>query len=399
MPLIYNGQKMAPIVVSDKVKTQVKTAIPSQEQQEVISDPNTYLSKVIIEPIPSEYVIPSGTLTIRANGSYNVKDYAEVTAELTPVLISIPIDKNRWVIDDNLFGYTHHATVNVNLGNLNTSSILTLIYDNESEGLFNQYCFYCSNATDKSITIHSIDRPLEDIILKVEIIYNKGENGTPTIISPTAEIKKNVFLEFISGNLANIGKDLISGITTLRDYAFYSCANLISIEIPDSIAKLENQVFYGCPNLTTVKLPTTVTVIRANAFTGCSKLVNINLENVEQLSAQPFNSCTSLKEIDLSSTITITNSAFSGCTSLEKVIIGEKLSSIGATTFSGCSSLNTVIYNKICSVASDVPTLPQANTIPLQAIIYVKDTTTQTLLQNATNWGSHTIKLQSELET
>ena len=58
-----------------------KSVVPQNYLQEVVPTEAEYLSKVIVDPIPSEYVIPSGTITITANGTHSISGYAyaEVT--------------------------------------------------------------------------------------------------------------------------------------------------------------------------------------------------------------------------------------------------------------------------------------------------------------------------------
>ena len=42
------------------------------------------------------------------------------------------------------------------------------------------------------------------------------------------------------------------GITSIGDWAFYSCSSLNSIEIPNSVTSIGNYAFYGCKSLTDV---------------------------------------------------------------------------------------------------------------------------------------------------
>ena len=41
-------------------------------------------------------------------------------------------------------------------------------------------------------------------------------------------------------------------MTSITDSAFYECSNLMSVEIPDSVANLGEFVFNGCDNLKTI---------------------------------------------------------------------------------------------------------------------------------------------------
>ena len=54
---------------------QEKTVIPTKEKQEVVADKNyDGLSKVTVDKIPDEYIIPTGNIEIIKNGIYNVRE-------------------------------------------------------------------------------------------------------------------------------------------------------------------------------------------------------------------------------------------------------------------------------------------------------------------------------------
>lgn len=70
-----NGNINKEVIIIEP-KLQEKEATPTEQTQIITPDTNfDGISKMTINPIPSEYVVPSGTLNITQNGEYNVKNY------------------------------------------------------------------------------------------------------------------------------------------------------------------------------------------------------------------------------------------------------------------------------------------------------------------------------------
>lgn len=69
-----------PIVLANM---QEKEVIPTKEQQEIVPDKNyDGLSKVIVDKIPDEYIIPTGNIEIIENGIYNVREKETATVNI-----------------------------------------------------------------------------------------------------------------------------------------------------------------------------------------------------------------------------------------------------------------------------------------------------------------------------
>ena len=77
-----------------------------------------------------------------------------------------------------------------------------------------------------------------------------------------------------------------SNVTSIGDYAFYSCSGLTSVTMPDSVTSIGVEAFDGCSALTNMTIGSGVTSIDDNAFFVCENLRNITFSGKTKATVQ-----------------------------------------------------------------------------------------------------------------
>lgn len=133
-------------------------------------------------------------------------------------------------------------------------------------------------------------------------------------------------------------------VTSIGEFAFYYCDNIESVTISDNVNCIEKQAFYGCSSLKSITIPKGVTSIEESVFQFCSGLENIVIpQGVTSIGAGAFSVCSNIKYISIpDSVISIGQAAFSVCSNLKSIEVPERVTSIENSTFYNCSSLENV---------------------------------------------------------
>ena len=148
-----------------------------------------------------------------------------------------------------------------------------------------------------------------------EVVTMIGEGAFSCCNSLTSIIVagNNLNYKSIDGNLYTIDeKELIqyavgkqnksfaipSSVTSIGNFAFRECSNLINIEIPSSVTSIGKLAFSECSSLTNVEIPSKVTSIENWTFSGCDNLTNIIIpSSVRSIGDWGFNECGKLTTV------------------------------------------------------------------------------------------------------
>ena len=256
---------------------QEKEVNPTTEKQEIVADKEySALSKVTVNPIPDEYIIPSGEIEITENGNYNVTDKVSARVSVpvkTLTTKTITANGTYNATDDNADGYSQ-VTVETSGVDINDYYDLT----KKSSGDINKYIKQIPMIDTGDYT--SMNRMFD------------GYNSLTTIPQlDTSEVTNMNGMFASCRSLTTIPQLDTSKVTDMKDM-FYGCKSLTTIpQLDTSKVTNINGMFSVCVALTNLGGFTSLgqayetTAIANNAsyklnFSFCTELTHDSLMNV-----------------------------------------------------------------------------------------------------------------------
>ena len=181
---------------------------------------------------------------------------------------------------------------------------------------------------------------------QVDGIWYDFDNSTKTA---SVTYRGNAYytnLDRYSGNVVIPSSVLYNAetysVTSIGDYAFYSCSGLTSVTIGNSVTSIGYNAFLDCSGLTSVTIDNSVTSIGDGAFLDCSSLTS-PVYNAHVFAFMPTSYSGAYTIPD--GIESIAGYAFSGCRGLTSITIPNSVTSIGYNTFLDCSALTSPVYN------------------------------------------------------
>lgn len=177
------------------------------------------------------------------------------------------------------------------------------------------------------------------------------------------------------------------GVTTIGDWAFLSCTNLVDVVLPDSLLEICFGAFDCCEALASITIP----------------------ENVRSIGAQAFVDCNSLTEIEIPGSVTSIGRIAFSCINLSKVTFHEGLVTIGDEVFFGApiseivlpTTLREIGYRAFgdCKLISEVSIPEGVTTVGKQAFWNCNALTDVSISSTVTDLGYGAFGLCPNLET
>ena len=331
------------------------TVTPSEEQQKFLHEDRYGYDKVVVNPIPDKYIIPSGSLDITENGNYNVKEkeFANVNVP-TKTLRTKTITTNGTylAIDDGVDGYSE---VEVATSGVDINEYIKPETINEHTTTVGCWHTFIKKIPKLNLNITTTCANMFLYCQAEEIDVSEFNTTNATnmyqMFSDCSSLTNLDLSSFNTSNVTNMNS-MFSGCSSLINLnlssfntsnvkgmgnMFERCKALTSLDVSSfntSKVNYMTSMFRDCLKLTSLDLSnfnTSKVTTMQNMFYGCTRLTSLNLSsfntsNVTNMTSM-FYYCSSLTSLDLSSfdTSKITNMSylFDNCTKLKNLNISN----------------------------------------------------------------------------
>ena len=350
--------------------TSISTITPTTSSQIAVSQYNWTLNDVVVEPIPSAYIIPSGTYTVTSAGAFNIKQFASLSVpevEINPSNITFSMISSTGrvcaSVSANVAGWYRTGAYIGNNIILSTTSISQIVPSASSQIAVPQYTWTLNDVVVEAI-------PSSYVTSMYKRLYERDyppQSEYEAFIATTSMIP-SLYFAITTVPYTQLS---IDNITQIGGRAFYSCYYFRSINCP-SVTLIDASAFTYCHDLSSISFPNVISIgydaflncnelsgslnfpvlqsVGQSAFYGCKKVTNLNVPQVTYFGYNAFYLCSTLSTINCPNLEYIGSSCF-GYAGIQDINC-PKVSSIGMNAFYFCSNLTTASFPSISIVPS-----------------------------------------------
>ncbi|MBO4590138.1 MAG: leucine-rich repeat protein [Bacteroidaceae bacterium] len=180
------------------------------------------------------------------------------------------------------------------------------VYDEETEeGYFSEIVGLANPTLGSEVFFNGVVYNEKDGSYQVTIRGEVTENKTITVIGkpgeggsnrgPAIDPEGDSYGTLSMPSTVNL-VDTIYTITSIGEFAFVGCGNLLGIEIPSTVTEIGDFAFANCDNLTEIVIPDSVTTIGMGAFNDSEYLYIVTLgSGLKKIGAGAFDYCINLE--------------------------------------------------------------------------------------------------------
>ncbi len=212
---------------------------------------------------------------------------------------------------------------------------------------------------DSQIATYEYKRP-EESGISFALINNKTEYEVRSMGSAVGDIEipdeyrgkpvtKIGDLAFANKNKELTGITVVgNNLKTIGSRAFYNCAALTKVELPDSVTEIGAYAFQNCRALTSVELPSGLKVLQGFTFASCSELQSVKMpEGLTAIETKAFMDCYKLDNVVIPNSVTSMGEyAFKDNKGMTKLTLGSGLAVIPEYAFLNCQKLETIVFSE-----------------------------------------------------
>ena len=266
----YNVARIGTAHVDVQPTLETATITPT-EQTQTVTPGQGYdgLSEVVVNPIPSEYVVPSGSVDITQNGETSVAGKATAIVNVPGIVPSgtkeINITQNGTTTHD----VTQYVSAEI-VTNVNADPAKGLVFgDYDADGFPHSARFVNMTA----IPMHYCNSIFVDDGWQANMFFGK-------------KIKEITIPNFC---------------THISAKAFYACYGLLKINFPANSITIDGEAFRGCNNVESLSFNDDVTLYGTGQFNNCYNAKSVVFAGeVNSITQNAFVNCSAVELYDFS---------------------------------------------------------------------------------------------------